>query len=248
MAINLISSVSKEHGILSEVSLKHIIYFYILANVEKTKFELFSAYTDIDISDKFSFHYDEADIDKALAELVSEELIVICTDGIQVGTIVDNKRKLFTGKSQNINAEKLKLLDYANMYIEDCKGTARSSVVKEFKAEIIRLFFKPVQSWVATDLSNLFRLTHTVYFQDSSRTMTAKEDAQIKQLLKFYDTITIIKMIVYYICNNEEFGSLQPNVSLFHYNKDTVYAKVRGISRKDIETKNIRTITEEEGF
>jgi hypothetical protein len=242
--MNALNKIGTNNLLYRELSKKHLVYAFLLSNVEKIDGYIRCVYTVESVLELFNYiPYNE--VKKALKELISEEVINIENDMIILGTYVGRTLKFFEGKRDSFDKELNILYSYADAFIKDSVGTARQSAIRKLKEDIIKLFEKNIDKWNTYDFATLYTLAYTVYFQDFHRPLQDKEIGQIKHLCKLYDNITLVKIIIHYVVNNENYGRSLPTIGLLLYNKDVIYQKVKGISLKN---NIVRTTKVDEDF
>jgi len=224
---NLISKITQEHKLLSDISLKHIIYLFLISDTRKSgrTTDIFSVYEVINVVDKFST-FEELEVENCLNLLENEGLIVIVDDSFLVGTYVDNNYKLFNGTKDNPAEFFNSLDDSYQEFRKNMRNSNKRFLVENIGSKIDKLKNKDVTAWVRADFMDLFQVTYESVFQEFIKEFQRKEEGQMKLLVKVYDNATVIKMIIYYIHNSDSIHRNLPTIGLLLYHKDTVYSKI----------------------
>lgn len=244
---NLIPSIFKDNPLMSELSLKHLVYFFIISNATTTGKKIYSEYSYSDVLNKLNYEMD--DVKNAIEELAEEGVIIVRREDIQVGSVVGLKsiRKLFTGIEEENKSNNLFSSIESNhkVFMVALEGTSKYYEVENLETKIKKLKNKEFSAWVMADYMDLFSLSYTCMFQEFYREQTPKEFGQMRNLVKVYDTVTLIKMIIYYTCNSESIHKKGlPEIGLLLYHKNTVYSQIA----KSKVTEKVRHVKLDDDF
>lgn len=192
----------------------------------------------LELHDKFEKTQDQESISDAIEELIKVGLVAKNKQTLEIGYVTENRKVLFTGTTDTLDAEYDELMEYADSFVESFRSSTLSSAAIKVKREIQVLFEKGLSRWTIYDYMSLFRFVSTVYFQDFQRDFSKQEFGTMKNFAKLYDSATTIKLIIYYLLQNEKYHKSIPTIGLLIYHKDSVYKDCMGVSKK---SKIVRT-------
>lgn len=228
--INMIPLIPVNSVLHKEVTLTNILYIFLLSagHGDKKSGSLVCEYSFSEVVDSFSRRYAEKDVENALLDLKSKELINISREVITIGNWDGSKRSIFTGNADSWEAEYEKVTDYANEFVNSLNHSPKKTAAIMISNSISRIFSISPLKWTTREAVELYRLTYIAYFQDFYRDMSDKEYGQMKNLFKLFDVVTLIKMIVHYIDKNELYGRSTPSIGYLLVNKDVIYKNCTG--------------------
>jgi hypothetical protein len=238
--MNYIPYIFKDNPLMSELTIKQLVYFFLISSASATGLKIYSAYARIDVLNKFS-HYDDEDIETAIDELIDEGLILESrkTQDIQIGTLTElkgGKKSLFTNVAEDRKSENIFKVVEANHkeFMKAMKGSSKFYEVENLGNKIDKLKRKEFGSWVIADFMDLFSLSYMCMYQEFVVGYMAKQFGQMKSLLKAYDPVTVAKMIIHYTCNVEAIHKKGlPEIGLLLFHKNTVYSQIAKSKQRD---------------
>lgn len=228
--MNLLASLPKDHVVLSEVKLYHLIYFFVLSNISTDDDnKLICDYDVYDVYTKFEVSYEEEAIEEALTHLQKEGYITFDAKEtvIYVGKKVGKEKKILSGNGVSIEAEFTRLMNYCKEYQKSARGVAVGHS-ERVETSLRKLYEKSTGAWDNEDAILFYQRVFEAIYQTHIRELTGKERGQLKNICSRYDMTTIAKMIVHYMEHSDKYIKTTPTVSTFLYSKDDIYSRISG--------------------
>lgn len=230
---NLITQLSREHKFVSEVSLKHIIYLYLIS-ISVTEDSVL--YSKVDLSDlqyKFT-NLESEEIENAVTVLEAEGLLSVKDDRICLGTHHDGIKKLYNGKTKNPNTFFDKLQNSYDLFAEAMKDSNKFYEVERRQERIDKLRKKEASRWVHADFMDLFRVSYECVYQEFMGDFQVKDTASMRNMIRYYDTSTLIRMVIQYIHFTDSFHKKSlPSIPLLIYHKNAIHTQVSGNEKRE---------------
>lgn len=230
--MNLISRIKQDHIFRNVLTLEHIVYMYIISDLQVSDGYLFHKETLTDLLDNLKRIYEFEELDECIRSLEGKKLIIVNVDDfIEVGVTEGRNKVLYSGvtSSWDKDYEKTnKLL----LSLEKSSTSFTKALSSQHIANLNKLYEKPTEKWATGDFVQLFKTVYFASYQEEVRGFTAKEIGQIKNLQKFYDNVTYIRIIITYLFNADAYGKGLPSPGQLNWHKDTLYGKINGVATK----------------
>ncbi len=210
---------------LTEIPIKALVYMLLLSKVYAEDGSLISSYDEQDIFKLVPS--DEEAVESALEELYEEELTSY-EEGdarIYVGYVTDDgHKKLFTGvKMSSIQDEFEPLLQAAKEYEQSVESKVSKSKARTLLKKVQEYAELPPSGLRVPVLVDFFGLCYNVFMQEEYRPFQQKEYGQMKSLVKLYDNVTVVRIIIRFFDKLDKFTNT-PSIGNMLYVKDKVYA------------------------
>lgn len=241
----MMPSISTGSAVAGSVELRYLLYCYLISSCVVEGPDLYSSYRLGDVKTAFQSFGEDTVVDSVM-ELATEKLVVLTSQGVLIGKVVQRKKLLFSQKDESVKTYQARLFDKLEAYVE---GAVRVAYARRAQNDALGLFAKPVVEWVVTDFCRLYEVSYEAVFEEQLRDLTHKERGQIGYLVKHYEKSTIQKMIIHFVLDCERYTKAAPSLGLLLYHKDTLKLAVESKSKAEISRKSMRrSTTKDEDF
>ncbi len=231
--MNLLPNLSSDSEVLSAKGITLALYCFLISDCKSSRGNIvLSAYDYEYTKEKFAAHGGD-NIDNSFDELERIGVISFKGDLVIVGTKTATKAVLYKGESKVNPLKDLELvLQSANKWLKENSSLRRTAEINMVINSLEVLLTKNIMQWKTGDFVNLFKAVYETTYQEVHREFLKKEFGQMKILLNIYNPPILIKMLIEYISNVENYHRYPPTISSFMHYKDEIYIKLFGATKK----------------
>lgn len=247
--MNVITQLNIASKILDSVSLKHSVYFFLLATAlqDKEREEVECKYSLRELPDQLPF-FEESVIKESLVELANDGLIKLDKRDYRIvlGIIRDTKIHLFgTGEDDTLKKYHKLLSKTSTRFSEKATGFGMI-LARDTHKKLHALLEKPLTEWMVSDFVRLYKYSYVSLFQQPAREWDKKEIGQMKTLFVNYQGNYLFKIIVHYIFNSEKYSKKAVSLGMLMFHKDTIYMDVAEKTAETVKMDKLRTRSDDD--
>jgi hypothetical protein len=229
--MNGISLINPHCDYIAAIPIHQIVYFCVISSVTVLDDDAIASNYDLLSLHKRLQEFGESKVSQAVDKLKMKGLLDFRDGEIVVGYVEDGIKKLFEdNKEHDLAKEK----EYLEVVLDDFFKVCKKRGKKAFFNSVADLINDTLQKTKFTlqDLTEFYKAIYQVVLQQQHPELTVKEFGQMKNLMKRYDGIIIIKMVIEFVKNSELYVKELPFIGGLLYHKDKVYSAIKKQTKK----------------